>query len=196
MVNPGHPLTGWRVFSFQGARQGDAMEKQEADDLEYQALVQRHKAEIEASGMSRDELINLLARNLASYNFLCHSYENNCRQLEETIKIRAQICDLLEQKNASTEEKFFAAVNALPKAAQAGMQAIRAEVSGGNGGGFLGSSARVRVRANKKADSASRGMCPATATSTCACTTTSASKVQKKNPSRQKMAPDWHQRQQ
>ena len=106
------------------------MEKQEADDLEYQALVQRHKAEIEASGMSRDELINLLARNLASYNFLCHSYENNCRQLEEAIKIRAQICDLLEQKNASTEEKFFAAVNALPKAAQAGMQAIRAEVSG------------------------------------------------------------------
>ena len=106
------------------------MEKQDADDIEYQALVQRHKAEIEASGMSQEELINLLARNLASYNFLCRSYENNCRQLEGAIKIRAQICDLLEKKNASAEEKFFAAVNALPKAVKAGMEAIRAEVSG------------------------------------------------------------------
>ncbi len=105
------------------------MEKQDADDIEYQALVQRHKAEIEASGMSQEELINLLARNLASYNFLCRSYENNCRQLEGAIKIRAQICDLLEQKNASTEEKFFAAVNAIPKAVQAGKVAIRLEVS-------------------------------------------------------------------
>ena len=105
------------------------MEKQDADDLEYQSLVQRHKAEIETSGMSREELIDLLARNLASYNFLCSSYENNCLQLEGALKIRAQICDLLEQKNASTEEKFFAAVSALPKAAQAGMQAVRAQVS-------------------------------------------------------------------
>ena len=34
------------------------MEEQDADDIEYQALVQRHKAEIEASGMSQEELIN------------------------------------------------------------------------------------------------------------------------------------------
>lgn len=101
------------------------MDKKESDDyeFEFQKLVEHHKAEIDASGMSRDELINLLARNLASYNFLCRSYEERSHQFEEAIKMRAQTCDLLEKRNAEIERKFFAAVNALPKAVEAAIQA-------------------------------------------------------------------------
>ena len=61
------------------------MKKREEDDQEFQALRMSHKASIEASGMTRDELIDLLARNLASYNLLCRSYENNCLNRRQVI---------------------------------------------------------------------------------------------------------------
>lgn len=99
------------------------MEKQDADDLEYQTLVLRHKADIEASGMSQEELIDLLARNLATHNLMCRIYESNCRLLKNTLKIREEICDLLKDRSADGEQKLLAAVNAIPQAIQAGMEA-------------------------------------------------------------------------
>ena len=77
------------------------MKKQAADDPEFEALRGRYKADIEASGMTRGELIDLLARNLASYDLLCSSYESNCRRLEEAIELRVQLCDMQEQQAAS-----------------------------------------------------------------------------------------------
>ena len=73
------------------------MKKREEDDQEFQALRMNHKASIEASGMTRDELIDLLARNLAAYNLLCRSYENNCHQLEDVIKIHAGLRGQMRQ---------------------------------------------------------------------------------------------------
>lgn len=98
------------------------MQGQEADDIEFQTLRMRHKADIEASGMTRDELIDLLARNLASYNLLCKSYESNCRQLEGVIKVRTQLCNLLEQQSAEDKRKLLATVNTLPKVIQESMK--------------------------------------------------------------------------
>jgi hypothetical protein len=108
-------LTWRRWRPFQGGETGTVMTKREADDPEFEALRMRHKADIEASGMTREELIDLLARNLALYNLLCQSYENNCRQLEGVIEIRTQLCELLEQQSAEHERKLLAIVNALPK---------------------------------------------------------------------------------
>ena len=106
------------------------MEKQDADDIEHQALVQRHKADIEASGMSREELIDLLARNFASHNLICSSYERSChrleedvRMLEERIRLHEQIGDLLEKQSAEDERKLVAASNAIRQAVHAGMSA-------------------------------------------------------------------------
>ena len=99
------------------------MTKREADDPEFEALRMRHKADIEASGMTRDELIDLLARNLASYNLLCRSYENNCRQLEGVIKIRTELCELLEQQSAEHKRKLLATVGALPKVIEESLRA-------------------------------------------------------------------------
>ena len=106
------------------------MEKQDADDIEYQALVQRHKAEIEASGMSQEELINLLARNLATHALICSSYERSCHRLKEDvrtlegqIRLHEQIGDLLEEQSAEDKRKLVSACNAIRQAVHAGMSA-------------------------------------------------------------------------
>ena len=99
------------------------MKKREEDDQEFQALRMSHKASIEASGMTRDELIDLLARNLALYNLLCRSYENNCHQLEDVIKIRTELCKLLEHESAEHKRKLMAVVGALPKVIEESLRA-------------------------------------------------------------------------
>ena len=99
------------------------MKKREEDDQEFQALRMSHKASIEASGMTRDELIDLLARNLAAYNLLCRSYENNCHQLEDVIKIRTELCKLLEHESAEHKRKLMAVVGALPSVIEMSMKA-------------------------------------------------------------------------
>lgn len=105
------------------------MEKQDAD-LEYEELVQRHKADIAASGMSRDELIDHLAGHLSCYDLICRSYESRCHHLEEDVRmlekqlsLSAQIGDLLEKQSAEDGRKLLAAVNFIPKAVRAGMEA-------------------------------------------------------------------------
>ena len=95
----------------------------ENDDLEYQALVQRYKADIEASAMSREELIDLLARNLATHNLICSTYESKFHWIESSLKKREEICDLLEKQRVEGERKLLAVVNAIPQAIQAGMKA-------------------------------------------------------------------------
>lgn len=102
----------------------------ENDDPEYQALVQRYRADVETSGVSREELIDLLARNLASHDLICQSHEcirhhleENVRMLKEKLRLHEQIGDFLEKQSAEETRKFLAAVNAIPKAVQAGMEA-------------------------------------------------------------------------
>lgn len=92
------------------------MNKTEADDVEFQRLVEHHKADIQSSNMNRDELIELLARNLASYNLL-----TKCQ--EAIIKATEQNCDLLKKQNSDTERKLLAATNAIPEAVESGINA-------------------------------------------------------------------------
>ena len=90
------------------------MHKQDADDPEFEALRKRHKVEIEASGMTRNELIDLLARNFASYHLLCQSFENTRHHLERAVEARTQLGSVLELQNAEEKRKLLALVNALP----------------------------------------------------------------------------------
>ena len=101
------------------------MKKQAADDPEFEALRGRYKADIEASGMTQGELIDLLARNLASYDLLCSSYESNCRRLEEAIELRVQLCEMQEQQTAEEKRKLSALINAPPKLVEKSMTAGR-----------------------------------------------------------------------
>lgn len=106
------------------------MDAKEADDAEFQRLIEHHKTDIQASNMTRDELIDLLARNLAYYNLLTKYQEENLQRQKESIqyqdaiiKAKEQHCELLRQQNSETERKLSAVVNAMPKAISAGMEA-------------------------------------------------------------------------
>lgn len=99
------------------------MHKQDADDPEFETLRKRHKVEIEASGMTRDELIDLLARNLASYHLLCQTFDNTRHHLVRVIEARTQLGSVLELQNAEEKRKLSALVNALPTVVRESMKA-------------------------------------------------------------------------
>lgn len=91
------------------------MDEPFANDPEYRARKTRLRAELVDRQMNRDELIDLLAHNLTCYELLCVSYERTRIHLEDAIKIRTEMCDLLRIDSAEHKRKLQALINALPK---------------------------------------------------------------------------------